>query len=112
MRDAHRDDLLDTRHEGEAVLRRNELDFILFGDAAYAARVAPRGDGGGAFPPSEKEVARRWALVVQRAVRVVRQEPILRLGLQALPHETLKPSAVETAGPPGAPGLPADSRAH
>ena len=91
--------------EEQAVLRRDQLVLILLGDAADATSVAARRDGDGALPASEEEVAGGGAGVVERAVGVLLEDTILRLGTQALLNETLEPRGDRSCARPSVSGL-------
>src|SRR5579875_2129774 len=100
MRHARLHDLLHAGDEEQAILRRNEIVFVLLGDTADAARIAPRRDGRRALPSPEKQVAGCRAAIIERAVGMMRQHTVFRLGSQSFLYESFELAQWKGVGQP------------
>ena len=83
MRDGERHNVLHRRRELDPIVRRRDVVQLLR-DAAHALRVARHRHGDRHLVPAVEEVLGGVAAVVHGAVPVVRQQPVVRLGRDAL----------------------------
>ena len=79
MRQSNLHNLIDGRNEAKAILRRDQVLLFLFRDTAYTARIAAGGDRNCHLPTAKKEIAGRGTGVIERAVRVLRYNPVTRV---------------------------------